>query len=426
MKLKRKSKCEPYAKFNCGNKVKVISGRTDDKKKLIGNVFLINRRYIPQSGEVHYYVYGSDYAFFEDEIELYVELKFNIGDKVIIVDKTSQHYGDEAVIDTRIFYSDNNRIRYYVTYTKTDLICCKQGPWYDNELELIEEKQFTKADLKPGMVVEYRNHMRRCLVNDRFMGDAGGLSLDDYTDDLKDKDDVQQFDIIKVYKSSGKGFNDIFNDNRLILIWERKEDKPTELILNKNSYIKADKLKFKVGDKVRIIADHLLKGTVVTIVDIGDSKLEHYIVEREERDSKGNTCYIRCAPWYDHELELVEEDPKEIFTKADLKDGMVVEFRDHPSCPRQFVVGDLFIGLGEHEFVQKCDYDDNLVSNAKDNLTIDAVYDIKFDKANDENGYPSYKLNLLWKREKEEPVKEITVKEIEEKLGHKIKIVDGE
>lgn len=190
--------------------------------------------------------------------------------------------------------------------------------------------------------------------------------------------------------------------------------------LNKNSYIKPAKPKFKVGDKVRIITDHPLKGTVVTIVDIGDSKPERYIVEREERDSKGDIYYIRCAPWYDHELELVEEDSKEIFTKADLKPGMVVEYRNGEKA---LYINGIFMEF--NTWMNVTDFKEDLTylhTKCDHYLDICKVYNSK--AFTFKNLLDSDNMELIWERKDE--AKEMTVAEIEEKLGYKVKIVDGE
>lgn len=189
--------------------------------------------------------------------------------------------------------------------------------------------------------------------------------------------------------------------------------------------------KFKVGDKVRVKKDlkinenyntytytdgmHYGYGAKILTIDAIDSLLGNHYHMKEDGHH---------FDWTDDMLELVA--PKS-FTKSDLKDGMVVEFRDNPSCPRQIVVGDLFIGLHEHEYVRKCDYDDDLVCRIKDikdkDLTIDKVYIIHTDAAKDENKYPFIKMDLIWERKEEPKHKEMTVEEIEKELGYKIKVV---
>ena len=177
-------------------------------------------------------------------------------------------------------------------------------------------------------------------------------------------------------------------------------------------------MKFKVGDKVRVITDDMLKDKEAIIVEVRDN-ICYYIEIFKDKP----TIY-KMGPWYDWELELVERT----FTKSDLKDGMVVEFRDHPDCPMEIVVGDLFVSLHEHQYMRKCDYDDNLICRieGKDGLTIDKVYIINTDAAKDENEYPTIKMDLIWERKEEPKPKEMTVKEIEEALGYPVKVVNEE
>lgn len=181
--------------------------------------------------------------------------------------------------------------------------------------------------------------------------------------------------------------------------------------------------KFKVGDKVRIanpafVRDYSLKGTVCTVTEIHDN------YQRGNKYKLSINGISLNQYWLDKELELVASAT---FTKSDLKDGMVVEFRYNPGCPRQIVVGNLFIGLNENEYVRKCDYDDNLVCNIKDikdkDLTIDRVYVINAYAIKDKNKYPLIKMDLIWERKEEPAYKEMTVEEIEKELGYKIKVI---
>lgn len=91
------------------------------------------------------------------------------------------------------------------------------------------EKGFTKADLKVGHVVEYRNGNRRLVHaegNDKFLLFIGATTYEIasiYNDNLLCKRD-HNFDIMKVYNlkdsyiTSGNMLDVKFN-----LIWERKE-----------------------------------------------------------------------------------------------------------------------------------------------------------------------------------------------------------
>src|SRR5690606_23857980 len=79
-----------------------------------------------------------------------------------------------------------------------------------------------KSDLKSGMIVEYRDGIKRLVVNNDLIGD-GYLSLSYYNDDLK-HDEYSDLDIIKVYRYKRvRSFSYLLKDNNLELIWERKE-----------------------------------------------------------------------------------------------------------------------------------------------------------------------------------------------------------
>ena len=83
-----------------------------------------------------------------------------------------------------------------------------------------------KSDLKNGMVVELRNGKRFLIVNDLGIGKDSCINLDGffgYDKDLNDVSGFSEFDITKIYKTVGNNFNNLFNDGRLSLIWEREE-----------------------------------------------------------------------------------------------------------------------------------------------------------------------------------------------------------
>lgn len=89
-------------------------------------------------------------------------------------------------------------------------------------------KEFTKADLESGMVVEYRyKHMgKRIVIGDMLVGKDGYAMLEEYNDDLKKVKGSDELDIIKVYKiKDACRLENIMKDSNLKLIWERKEPK---------------------------------------------------------------------------------------------------------------------------------------------------------------------------------------------------------
>ena len=88
--------------------------------------------------------------------------------------------------------------------------------------------EFTKADLKDGMVVEVDNGKKFLVLGDKFIGYSEWLSLSHYTDELSDG----QWTVNKVYKTNPYTIHNIFESKHLTLIWERKEEpKPVEMTL---------------------------------------------------------------------------------------------------------------------------------------------------------------------------------------------------
>ena len=85
-----------------------------------------------------------------------------------------------------------------------------------------------KSDLKNGMVVELRNGKRFLIVNDMGIGKDSCIKLNGlvgYDENLYDINGDSTFDITKIYISSGRTFNNLFDNERLSLIWEREETK---------------------------------------------------------------------------------------------------------------------------------------------------------------------------------------------------------
>lgn len=89
--------------------------------------------------------------------------------------------------------------------------------------------EFTKADLKDGMVVEYAKGDRRMVLDERIIGPSTQANLDDFTKDLKSVNDPK-FNIVRVYKSHADRLGSLCKDAYLTLIWERKEE-PVEMTI---------------------------------------------------------------------------------------------------------------------------------------------------------------------------------------------------
>ena len=84
----------------------------------------------------------------------------------------------------------------------------------------------TKSELKSGMVVELRNGKRFLIVSNWGIGKDSCIKLNGlvgYDENLYDINGDSTFDITKIYISSGRTFKSLFDNERLILIWEREE-----------------------------------------------------------------------------------------------------------------------------------------------------------------------------------------------------------
>jgi hypothetical protein len=113
------------------------------------------------------------------------------------------------------------------------------------------------------------------------------------------------------------------------------------------------------------------------------------------------------------------------FTKADLKDGMVVETRESYSDNRYLVLGDKLIQkrayLGLREFSD--DLTNRMFPVTGNKYDIIKVYES--DPYDTEGLFDEKYLKLIWDRDaqEEDSHKEMTVEEIEKELGYKIKVV---
>lgn len=90
-----------------------------------------------------------------------------------------------------------------------------------------KNKEFTKADLKDGMVVEQRDGNMYLVLAGTAVRKNGCNRIGGYDDDLKWKG-YRGGDIVKVYRitpGSLRCIEDVFIKSNLELIWERKEPK---------------------------------------------------------------------------------------------------------------------------------------------------------------------------------------------------------
>lgn len=187
-------------------------------------------------------------------------------------------------------------------------------------------------------------------------------------------------------------------------------------------------MKFKIGDQVRVTkTSPLYEMYDINVGDVGTIKRmsdeEFYYVRFMKLVLVGDTYHVTpdgCIVMSEKRLEKVEEK-KAIMTLNDLRSGMVVETRD---CERYLVLvngndihmmgsnGVYYMGNWE---VRQLYHDDLTRKHNNTDQDIMKVYGrVTTFKAVNETK------NLLWEREEST---EMTVEEIEELLGYKIKVV---
>ena len=91
--------------------------------------------------------------------------------------------------------------------------------------------EFTKADLKDGMVVKYANGNKRMVLGEHLIGNRKYGPLDEYNEDLTNMY-TSELTIVEVYICNATAIEDIFDKHDLTLIWERKEKpEPEEMTI---------------------------------------------------------------------------------------------------------------------------------------------------------------------------------------------------
>ena len=105
-------------------------------------------------------------------------------------------------------------------------------------------KEFKKSDLKNGMVVEIRNEHLYFVFNERLIRKEGWDSLTNWNEDLSSKNNLIEYDIIRVFNMDFNKFyclNDLLEKDNLKLLWE-EEIEGSSNIQNKFKDITDDEL----------------------------------------------------------------------------------------------------------------------------------------------------------------------------------------
>ena len=133
--------------------------------------------------------------------------------------------------DSYLEYTEYGRYLSKTCYTGVGSFACCD--FYESEgYKILEwsdymQKEFTKSDLKDGMVVEQRNGNRYLVLAGTTVGKGECNYIDGYTDDLK-WEGYTGGDIVKVYRITTESLGcieDVFIKSNLELIWERTESK---------------------------------------------------------------------------------------------------------------------------------------------------------------------------------------------------------
>lgn len=132
-------------------------------------------------------------------------MKFKVGDKVKVIAK---RHGHEFDIGEIVRIEEVSDIDYKCSSLK------KNEFWWMEEDEFVEWK-FTKSDLKDGDIVTQRNGLKKMVFENKLYGSNHFVSLTYYTEDLKDANGDEEYDIIKIERP-GK-YNTIFERKEEIL-----------------------------------------------------------------------------------------------------------------------------------------------------------------------------------------------------------------
>lgn len=160
----------------------------------------------------------------EEEAKEFIKECFKHGIKWCYSDENTTHW-EEA--NGRIYYVYSGMHLYYYGNLARKI----------NEITIVEYKEDNKMELKEGMIVECRNGDRYLLRNVRdelILSANKGWNECTYDNNFIDiGEDAKEFngdyDIMKIYESKAYVLEDLFNNNYLTCIWERKEPKKMTL-----------------------------------------------------------------------------------------------------------------------------------------------------------------------------------------------------
>lgn len=133
----------------------------------------------------------------------------------------------ESYLKNTIYDMFNERTCYYGDGKYSSLDFAENNNYKILEWSDYMQKEFTKADLEDGMVVEQIDGDMYLVLAGMVVRKRGYNRIGDYDDDLKCAG-YTGGDIVKVYRITPGSLGcieDVFIKNNLELIWERKEPK---------------------------------------------------------------------------------------------------------------------------------------------------------------------------------------------------------
>ena len=138
-------------------------------------------------------------------------------------------YKISTVISNKDMYQFAGKIVTIKTLYDNDIFSIQENNTYLLGEEMVEciIENFTKADLKDGMVVEYNNGIRKMVLQNGLFDKICYTPIDLFNDNLEYTDNIKSFTIDKIYISKAVSLNSYFKDDNLELIWERPVKKMT-------------------------------------------------------------------------------------------------------------------------------------------------------------------------------------------------------
>ena len=158
----------------------------------------------------------------EKEAKKFIRQCYKHGIKWHYSNENTTHWKD---VSGTIYYECDNKYIYY-----------GNSNWKRNQI-VVEYNEDNKMELKEGMIIECRNGDRYLLRNvrgDLILSANQGWAEYVYDNNFIDiGEDAKAFngdyDIMKIYESKAYVLEDLFDNNYLDCIWERKEPKKMTL-----------------------------------------------------------------------------------------------------------------------------------------------------------------------------------------------------